>query len=192
MTDSFLTLKQIESLIWEVTARMLGLDPALPANQSKVRKSWPTTGAPAWKVNEDIVFFRVGDEDDPFNIIRENVYTEHDEDNANQANVYTRVLTVHWSCYGPNSFDNAFLIRNNLYKTTIRDLLNNKQVFLIPEIKSPVRCPEEYAGQWWERTNVHARFNELINFNQTVPYFKSATVGITDQNDNNVVVNINK
>lgn len=171
---------------------MLGLDPVLPQNQNKVRKSWPTGGAPAWKITEDIVFFRVGDEDDSINIQRDNIYTAHDDDNANQANVYTRVLTVHWSCYGPNSFDNAFLIRNNLYNTTIRNLLNNKQVFLIPQIKSPVRCPELFEGQWWEKTTVHARFNELINFNQTVPYFKSATVEVTDQHDNSVVVNVNK
>lgn len=180
MADIFLTLKQIESLFWNVTTQMLGLDPALPINANKVRIAWPTTGAPAWKIDEDVVFIRMGDADDPINVQRDVTTSQSDDDdNANQATSYTRVLMAQWVCYGPNSFDNAFMIRNNLYKQKYRDLLNINQVFLIPQINSPVRSPELFSGQWWERANVTAKFNELLQFNETVPYLKSVTTTVT-------------
>ena len=190
MADIFLTLKQIENLFWNTTTQMLGLDPALAVNASKVRIAWPTDGAPSWKITDDVMFLRIGDFDDSINILRDNVMTTFDADNANQSTAYTRVLIVHFVCYGPNSFDNAFLIRNNLYKQIYRDLLNVKNIYLIPQINSPVRSPELFNGQWWERTNMMAKFNELIQFNQTVPYLKSATVEVADQNDNSSIVNI--
>ena len=192
MADIFLTLKQIEKLFWNATTQMLGLDPALPINASKVRIAWPTDGAPAWKKDEDVTFIRIGDADDPINILRDTVTTQQDADNANQATTYTRVLIVHFVCYGPNSFDNAFMIRNNLYKQQYRNLLSDKNIYLIPQINSPVRSPESFNGQWWERTNMMAKFNELISFDQTVPYFKSATVEVTNQNDRGVIVNIDE
>lgn len=179
MADIFLTLKQIEDLFWNVTTQILGLDPSLPANASKVRIAWPTSGAPAWKITEDVTFIRIGDEDDPINILRDTIMIPQDADNANQATSYTRVLIVHWVCYGPNSFDNAFLIRNNLYQQKYRDLLSASQIKLIPKIDSPKRSPELVSGQWWERANVQAKFNELIQFNVTVPYLKSATAAIS-------------
>jgi hypothetical protein len=192
VADTYLTLKQIGNLFWKTTTIMLGLDPDLPANANKVRLAWPTEGAPGWKITEDVVFIRIGDADDQINIIRDTVYSTLNDDNANQETAYTRVLNVHWSCYGPNAFDNAFMIRNKLYSPDIRNLLEDKQVFLIPQISSPVRAPELYNGQWWERTNVSAKFNEAIQFNNTVPYFKSATVAVTDQNNNTDILNINK
>jgi len=178
MTDIFLTLKQIENLFWNVTTQMLGLDPALPANASKIRIAWPTDGAPSWKISEDVIFIRIADDDDPINLLRDNSMTVLDEDNANQVTSYTRVVSVYFVCYGPNSFDNAFTIRNNLYRQKYRDLLNTKNIYLIPQIKSPLRRPELLNGQWWERNDLSASFNELVQFNETIPYLKSAAVAI--------------
>jgi hypothetical protein len=178
MADIFLTLKQIENLFWNVTTQMLGLDPALPANASKVRIAWPTDGAPSWKITDDVVFIRIADADDPINVLRDTDMTVLNADNANQATAYTRVVSVYFVCYGPNSFDNAFMIRNNLYKQKYRDLLNVKSFYLIPQIGSPARRPELLSGQWWERSDLSANFNELIQFNETVPYIKSAVIPI--------------
>jgi len=189
MADIFLTLKQIEKLFWNVTTQMLGLDPALPVNANKVRIAWPTEGAPSWKINEDVTFLRIGDFDDSINILRDSVMSNLDVDNANETTGYTRVLIIHFICYGPNSFDNAFIIRKKLYDQKYREFLNIKNIFLIPQINSPVRVPELLNGQWWERTNVMAKFNELIQFNQTIPYLKSAAATIDNSADtNNVVV----
>lgn len=192
MADVFLKIKDIEKLFWKATTIMLGFDPVLPANANKVRISWPVDGAPAWKITEDVTFLRIGDEDDDFTLLRDTIYSALNDDNANQETSYTRVIKVHWVCYGPNSNDNAFMIRNKLYSQTIRDLLNAQQVFLVPSIDQPIRTPEQKDGQWWDRSNLNAKFNLTVAFDTTVPYLKSATVRVTDQNDNTVIDTITK
>jgi hypothetical protein len=190
MADLFLKIKEIEKLFWKATTIMLGFDPANPVNANKVRISWPVDGAPAWKITEDVTFLRIGDEEDPFSLLRDTTYSTLDNDNANQETSYTRVMNVHWVCYGPNSNDSAFMIRNKLYSQIVRDLLNDKQVFLVPKIDSPIRSPELFNGQWWDRSNLNAKFNLPVVFDTTVPYLKSATVQVTDQNSNTVIVDI--
>ncbi|CQR71679.1 hypothetical protein SOV_04750 [Sporomusa ovata DSM 2662] len=178
MADLFLTRKQLEKLFWRVTTLMLGFDPALTINANKVRISWPTEGAPSWKIDEDVIFLRIYEQDDEFNVIRDTVYQAIDQDNIQQSNAYTRVLRAHWFCYGPNSFDNASRIRNLLYVDQYRQPLADNQIFLIPRIDTPHRSPELFAGQWWERTDLAANFNELVRFDSEVPYLKSAEITV--------------
>ena len=195
MADVFLTLKQLENLYWQLTMQILGYDPAdyeNPKKSTPVRIAWPADGSPAWKRDEDVIFLRIGEDDDPFNKLRDTTFTQSNEDYATQATSYTRVLNVHWVCYGPNSYDNAFRIRNALYDTKQKEFLGVNKIYLIPAIESPRRSPELFVGQWWERTNLMAKFNELIKLDTPAPYLKSATVEVTDQHANTDLLTINK
>jgi hypothetical protein len=194
MADLFLTTEQLENLFWRVTMMMLGFNPAAysdpvsPPAFMPVRISWPTEGAPAWKIDQDVAFLRVGEEDDEINIIRDTILTAGDEDNANETTAQTRVIRVHWLLYGPNSWNNANRIRRLLYEEPYRQPLTDDQIFLIPRVTTPQRLPELFGGRWWERADVAASFNEQLRYDSTVPYFKSAEVivqnspepGITD------------
>jgi hypothetical protein len=168
--------------------QMLDLDPDLPANGGKVRKSWRTNGAPAWKIDEDIAFIRVGELDDAFGELRDRVYGELDADFARETTAYTRILDVHWIFYGPDSFDHAFRIRNRLYNEQYRQLLNDHQIFVIPRVPAPRRMPEMFAGQWWERTDLSAMFNELVKTDQKVAYLKSAQITVKGTKDTDASV----
>lgn len=188
MTDQFLTRKQLESLFWRVTIQMLDLDPDLPKNAGSVRNSWQTCGAPAWKIDENVTFIRIGEQDDDFNILRDTVYQGLDKDFAQEVTAYTRVLRVHWVIYGPDSFDNAFRIRNRLYNAQFRQPLADKQIYLIPRIAAPRRMPELFNGQWWERTDLFANFNELVRSDTTVPYLKSAEVIVKSSPESGITI----
>jgi hypothetical protein len=187
MADLFLTTEQLENLFWRVTMMMLGFnpdeysDPVIPPAFTPVRISWPTEGAPAWKIDQDVAFLRVGEEDDEINIIRDTILAAKDDDNANEITAQTRVIRVHWLLYGPNSWNNASRIRRLLYEEPYREPLSANQIFLIPQIKAPQRLPELFSGRWWERADVAASFNELIHYDSTVPYLKSAEV-VVDEN----------
>jgi hypothetical protein len=181
MAEIYLTLKQLNTIFWHQTMIALGYDPVefedsenLPASMP-VRKSWPTQGAPAWKITEDIAFIRVVEDDDPFNRLRHTEYEKITDNEAIETVSQTRVLQVSWIFYGPNSFDIAFKVKNALFKSFKRPLaaLN---LYLIPNIAVPRRVPEPYNGRWWERVDFSARFNELIKTEATTPYIKSATI----------------
>ena len=59
MADIILTLKQLEDIFRNLTCTILGLNPVDPINASRVRVAWPTSGAPGWKITEDVAFLRV-------------------------------------------------------------------------------------------------------------------------------------
>lgn len=178
MADIFLTLEQIEDLFISVIKPILGYSPLPTVDPDKVRACWPSEGAPAWKRTEDVAFLRIFDTDDSYNRQRDQVVEPKDADNANQITSYTRVLEAFVTLYGPHSFDRAFQIRNQMYYPQYREMLAVQKVFLIPDVASPRRAPELYAGQWWERTDVSLRFNARVLFNVTVPYLKSATATV--------------
>jgi hypothetical protein len=105
---------------------------------------------------------------------------------------YTRVWQVTWNIYGPNSFETARAIRSGLFNqdnaagTILADAdgnpilpfgqLDGNNVYFLPDVAEPVRCPEEENGQWWERVDMVAKFNELVQEESTVETAASVEV----------------
>lgn len=149
---------------------------------SYVRVSWPTYGAPAWKVTEDVTFLRVAEDADPYNVQREDKFTRLGETTLNQEETRTKILSLSVICYGPNSWDNAELIRNKFFGEEIKYLLGKEKIYMLPDIDStPQRRPESFNNQWWERVDVEFRFNEKIAVNETIDSIGSAEILIYSQ-----------
>lgn len=178
MADTVLTLSQIENLFQTWTTQMIGLDPAITANQDKVRISYPADGQPGWKITDDIIFLKVNNEPDPIDKQRDVVYSEKDDDTAIRQVSYTRVHSIKWTLYGPNSFNNADKIKNALYLPTYKELFSKNNLFLVLKVENPVRFPELYNGQWWERTDFEASFNEKVVRTTEVPYIETSAIQI--------------
>jgi hypothetical protein len=178
MADQLLTLTQLEDFFADITYKILGLDPTLKENKGKVRLAWPQGGAPSWKVNEDIVFLRITPIDDKQARQLNIIYNTDDEDKdyLKKQTGYTRVHKVNWTLYGPNSYDNADLIRYailepNLYKEDFK----SKNLFIVTDVPMPTRLPELYNNLWWERTDFSATYNEAVIRETKTPYIKSAS-----------------
>jgi hypothetical protein len=45
----------------------------------------------------------------------------------------------------------------------------------VQDVNVPIRSPELFNGQWWERVNLDVLFNESITTNNLVPYIQSAS-----------------
>ena len=188
MSDISLTINELNIIFQTLTMQMLGLDITIPGNAYFVRVSWPTTGAPAWNITEDIAFLRIVESDDKYNRQREDKFVGLDSDNGTNIMRFTRVMQVFWTFYGPNSFENAQVIRDRMFYQDNHDILANSNLYLIPDIVSPIRAPELFQGQWWERTDLNMRFNELISKDLTIPYIKSAEIIIED--DSGILVDM--
>jgi hypothetical protein len=194
---SFLTRKQAEVLFQGQTLLILGKlpDPTNPSDPaySYVRVEWSTKGQPGWEVEQDVVFLQCITVDDPYNKVRENTRTlDEGGESFTQTTSYTRVWQVTWNIYGPNSFETARAIRSGLFNednaagTILPDAdgdpvlpfgqlaLNN--VYFLPDVAEPVRCPEQENGQWWERVDFSAKFNELVQEISTVQTVESVEV----------------
>lgn len=178
MADQVLKLKEIEDFLFQTTCEMLGLDLSKKESHGKVRIAWPTNGAPSWQINEDVTFLRITPQDDKLAREQNIIYTENEQNKAllNKQTGYTRVHKINWTLYGPNSYDNADLIRHLIFDFEYMKKFKKKNLFLITDVPMPVRLPELYNGQWWERTDFSATFNEAVIRESAEPFITSAEI----------------
>jgi len=64
-----LKISELENLFQDLTCSILNLD-----KDRQVRISWPTEGAPAWSITDDVLFIRVVPVDNMYNRQRERRY----------------------------------------------------------------------------------------------------------------------
>jgi hypothetical protein len=192
MATAPLVPTQIETIFQAVTCSM-GLNlsfappvdgqfPAGPApnpNLYGVRIGWQQQGQPFCQVNEDVIALRCYEVDDEYNRIRDLTY--QNTPSFTETWNYTRIWETAWTVYGPNSFDNARIIRSSLFLQGIHDQFASAELYWIPSPAAPMRIPELQDGQWWERVDFKARFNEFVTESNNPGFVESVAVNLYDQ-----------
>ncbi|MDU5080232.1 LIC_12616 family protein [uncultured Tissierella sp.] len=183
MADVVLKLNEIEEIFWSITMLMLGLNPDSKDEKeiSRVRTIWPTSGAPAWKIDEDICFLSITQRDDLINRQR-NVRHEEIEGQLTRIMEYTRVVNCAYILYGPNSYDHAELLQHSLFLPQYKEMFNQNHLYLVPDIVAPVRAPELFSGQWWERSDFEVNFNLYVRREQAVDYIEDIAINFVSKN----------
>jgi hypothetical protein len=165
-------LKDLENLFQSVIAGITGLDPV-----SGVRISWPTDGAPAWGNQDNVIFIRVTEDDEPINKQKdESIDNTPDGTALVQTITFNRVDKLALVIYGPDSWKNAQKIRTQMFYQSVHDLLALQGIYLVTDIAAPVRFPEVWSKKWWERVDLSIRFNEQIIDTLITPYITSGEV----------------
>ncbi|OHW63074.1 hypothetical protein EUAN_08580 [Andreesenia angusta] len=176
MADQILKLKDIEDFFFDITCHMLGY--TTEEEMSKVRIAWQSDGAPSWKIDEDVVLLRVTPEDN--RMARElNILYDTDEtdlDNLKRKTGYARTHKINWTLYGPNSYDNADLLRSHIFANEYMVKFKKQNLFLVTDVPMPTRIPEFYNKQWWDRTDFSATFTESVIREAKVPFITGAEV----------------
>lgn len=185
----------INKALQQATLSMLGL-----ANNAYnlVRVGWQTTGQPFENVADDICYLRAVEDDDPYNRVRdvrifptnydEGLYNEggYDDPQAvggfTQVTTYTRVWRVSWTLYGPNSFDRARMLRSALFGQSSHDLFAGSNLYFVTDVSAPRRVPEYFNGEWWERMDFEAQFNEAVSEVEAITTVGSVEVILEDKN----------
>lgn len=176
MEDTILTLSQLGKLFYDVTVAMIDSTPT-----ADVRLTWATGGAPAFGINDNVVFISIYDVDSVMTKQREDIYSQIESPpTPNMATGYTRTLEVHWVFYGSKAWDWATLVRNRIYYQEFRETLSLQDIYPIPGFAPAKRVPELWQGLWYERMDLTVQFNELIIINQEIPYIESVEIGLYD------------
>lgn len=177
-----LTLAQIQVLILNATIAATGLD------QKNVRFAYQSDTQPAWEINQNVIVIYVNYLDSQYDKNRDTQYVHLNTDHATENVSYTRVISVDWTLYGPDSFDNADILRTGLLIEDIRNPMDAQGVKVASEINAPRRIPYEFNNQYWQRVDLYAEFNVATLRNTIIPYFKSVTVEVvTDEGVQNTV-----
>jgi len=174
--------KEVENAMQALTIQLLGLPvPTAPTGGSldKVRVGWQQQGQPAQAINDDVVYLRATEVDDPINRQIDVKNLQNDAVSVGQVTTYIRVWQVYWCAYGPNSFDAMRKIRSGLMSQRQHDLaaVLNLGLYLVPDRVAPRRVPEpKDGGQWWERVDWEVRFNERVSELEIVDAIASSEI----------------
>jgi hypothetical protein len=176
--DIILTLNELNIIFQELTMSLLEFDPAA---YDRVRIAYQPQGQPAMKIIDDITYIAIFEKDHEYARPRPFEVIGITPDACVKQSMYTRVYEVKWSCYGPNSYTNARLIRDGLFFEYNREMLSRNNLFMVPDSVIPIRAPELFEAQWWERVDLTIRFNEAVSTNKSIPYIKTVPVTIVPE-----------
>jgi len=171
--DIYLTLQELQKIFYDLFVSMFNDSPP----QCSVRWSWPTQGAPAFGISDNIAFLKIYDTAGTMTVQREDKYSQ-ESGTPNMSTGYTRTLRLDCIFYGPSSWENATTIRNKMFWQEHHDTLAQSNIYLIPRFDPPRRVPELWQGQWYDRSDLSMSFNELVVVNREVPYIEKVPVGI--------------
>ncbi len=150
-----------------------------PLVWNKVRQGWQTQGQPGPDINLDTVTIRCSPIDTPYSRLRDNVGLIPEDITSTQQDVFTRTWVTYFIFYGPNSLSHAKAVQSALIKVPFVDsFLSSNNLYVNPSIREPLRTPELFQGEWWERVDLVAEFNEEITETFTVGTVASVEVKI--------------
>jgi hypothetical protein len=81
---------------------------------------------------------------------------------------YTRGWRFSWCAYGPNSLDNLRAVESALFQDYFTDLLAASNLYPLPDPPMPLRVPEQFNAQWWERADFWVDLYEQVTETITV------------------------
>jgi hypothetical protein len=166
-----------------LSAQVVGLNPQGDGDSAyaQVRVDWQPAGQPAWGINDDIVALAAYVIDDEYSAIRDCDYAPNDTTTVRATYSYTRVWQARWHFYGPQCFPRAQLMQDSLLIDWGHDALAASNLYLV-EAGRPQYVPELFQGQWWQRADLSARFNESVTVTVLDGTIASAEViGVTER-----------
>jgi len=168
LVSDALQLSEVNLLLVTITGIMLGYATDSETFFSKVRSIWAPQSQPAWEQGDDVCFVSAFLVDDPYDKLR-NEQLVAVGDNFQSVTAYHRVWEFAFDHYGPNSFDNARIIRDAIFMDYFHGILGQGLyqnpgygLFLTGELSAVIRAPEKFQGRYWERVHHSMRFNELV------------------------------
>lgn len=153
-----------------------------------VRVGWQRRGQPFNAATDEVVYLRADLMDDPpVNRQRDTRIVPNESDPGYPSNPstvlrifsYMRVWQTFWEFYGPQeSFDRARQLHSAFFTQQIHDTFAalNLNLYWVPDTPSPQRVPYYSDGEWWERTDFSARFNEWVVETTVVPLAASVEI----------------
>jgi hypothetical protein len=148
---------------------------------SKVRIGWQIQGQPGPPITQDTTFIRYEPLDTEFSRLRDAVGSSTDV-TYTTTDIFTRTGKIYWTFYGPNALDRARAVRSALITIQqFADLLAISNLYINPSIEEPRRVPENFQGEWWERIDLVAEFNEQVTETYTVGTVESVQVTLYDK-----------
>lgn len=156
-----MTLKELQRLIRRSYCAILKVD----EQSTMIRTTYNTDGQLAFDIHDDVVIMSIEESDDSYGKYRQ--YIQRAEGNLNyRDHAGTRAWDIRLTAYGPNSHTNLDMIRSGVLTYTSMNILSPQNVFIVPTVPRIQRSPEQFNGQWYERSDMILKYNELYVYEE--------------------------
>ena len=189
MAEIIKTIDGIEDIFREVVLMILKLDPN--ENHERVRFPWGSnlssetnSSAPSWNKGEDICFIYVLPQDDFYNRQRNRRYVDRGGRDLVEIEEYTDVHHVNFVNYGPSAYECARAIRDGLFAHEVRRFLRKNDFSLVTDVPAIRRLPELVQGEWHNRADISASFNEFVRRESEMPIIEEISLHVQNTNKN--------
>lgn len=160
-----LTQREFEDLMMTVARLLLGVG---PADETSVRipygASSKTGSAAAHSPEKSVCYVHVEPTDDGYgtkhHIRYQNGATE--SDGMTEVDEYTEEYAVIFSCYGPDSYDRARLIRDGLFTQEAKRILSEMRVYVKTNLSPLAQTHDLMNTQWVKRCDLTATFYAYV------------------------------
>ena len=183
------SIKETEDIFANVVCGILGIEPE--NINGRIRMSWGSNidnasmSAPNLKTTEDICYIHVTPEDNAYNRQRNKDFIYEGGENMISFDEHTDVYNVLFVNYGSNAYDNARAIRNGLYSDRIRRFLRFSNMPLVTDTPAIRRVPELVSGNWVNRVDVSATFNQYVRLVEEIKTIEQiGVIPVTDEGGN--------
>ena len=177
LTSTALTVQQISALLQTLTYGVLGLAAGgVNYTDGQVRVGWPLEGQPFEDSTQDVCYVSCVPKDSPYSRVRDRELTQNADGSLTETWTYTRAWSVRWVLYGPNSADRARAIWSSMFMDYATDQLGLSNLFPVPDFAEPVRAPENFNAQWWDRSDFEAELYEAVT--ETIGDGKATSVEV--------------
>ena len=167
------SMAELEALFWAELMDVLGYDTS--ATPPPVRRSWPTDGAPDWRITDNVVFMQFSEVGDGYMQAIDSVLEEEGRDFVLRR-ASTRTLQLKLIAYGPSCYESLLAVRMALAGG--RPKLRKQKIYPVSGADSVQYVPELFQGRWWKRADLSMTFNCLMVFSTSVNAIEQVDVTI--------------
>lgn len=188
MAEIIKTIEEIEDLFRVVVLTILGLD--IDTNHKRVRFPWGSNlkagigSAPSWNRTEDVCVIYALPQDDVYNRTRNRKYEDRGGRDLITVDEHTDIHHMMFANYGPHAYECARDIRDGLFRDDIRRILKKSNFYMVPDVSAIKKVPDIYEGQWWNRVDFSAEFNEYVRRENTMMTIEEISIKATEVTSN--------
>lgn len=166
-------IAEFESLVWAELMDILGYD--TKQVPPPVRRSWPTDGAPDWKITDNVVFMQCTEAAEDIMQPVDERWQSAGRDFLRES-ASTRTMQLRLNAYGPACYESLLKLRLELLRG--RASLKKQKIYIIPGTDSIQYAPELFQGRWWKRADLTLYFNALITVESVVNAIEEVNVTV--------------
>ena len=160
------SIVEVEDMFVQLTCRILGINES--SINGRIRIGWSSNvdekvmSAPNLKTNEDVCYIRITPEEDAYDRQRHIRYVHEGGENMTAIDEHTDVYSVLFINYGVNACEKAKTIKSGLFRDETRRFLRLNHFALVTNVPAIRRVPELSGGNWINRADVSAVFNQFV------------------------------